>query len=136
MLKAVVAAACIALAWLSVANNQSDRPASPGSPARAAPARIPTVDKSPAAQQKRAELIKRLIAERVFYKVDQPAKAPRVHVAPLFFTLDFDTKQSFISVVYAYHYDGADKFDFVWVLNGQTNKPIGTFNLASGLQLD
>jgi hypothetical protein len=55
-----------------------------------------------------ADLIQKLIRERVFVKTDTPGSLPRVYVGPAFYGLDFDTKQQFVSVVYAYYFDGSN----------------------------
>lgn len=92
----------------------------------------PTVDKSEAAQQKRWALIQKLIKERVFLKIEMPGSLPRLWVAPRFHSLDFDTKRSFVSVVYAYHFDGANLSESVRIFDGRTGKEIGSFSIADG----
>lgn len=96
----------------------------------------PAIDKSAAIQAKRKALLQKLVDLRIFTKIDMPGNLPRVHVGPAFYALDFDQKQSFVSVVYAYHFDGTNKFDLVRIFDGRTNKPIGTFSASRGLNLD
>lgn len=106
------------------------------STAAATAAKVATIDKSEAAQKKRYELIQNLMNERVFAKIETPAKAPHVWVAPRFYALDFDDKQAFVGVVYAYAYDGSDPYDLVVLKDSRSGKDIGTFTKAFGLKLD
>lgn len=103
--------------------------------AAAKPTPKPTIDKSEKMQKQRQAFIEKLIGRRVLTKVDTPGSLPRAHVGPVFYTLDFDTKQSFINVVYAYYFDGSDDYDILRVMDGRTNKAVGTFT-TSGLSLD
>jgi hypothetical protein len=57
-------------------------------------------------------------------------------VAPRFYELDFDTKQKFVGVVYAYAYDGSGDYEIVRVMDSRTNKSVGTFSKGLGLKLD
>ena len=101
-------------------------------------AAAPKVDKSPEMQAGRKKLIEKLISTRVFHKVETPGNAPRVYVLPAFYELDFDMKQQFVSVVYAYYFDGSDAYgDLVRVFDARTNKSVGTYTIATGgLTLD
>jgi hypothetical protein len=99
------------------------------------PPPAPRIDKSEQAQKKRADLIRRLTGERVFLKIEMPGNLPRLWVGPVFHTLDFDTKSSFVSVVYAYHFDGNDFSDAVRIFDGRTGKEIGTFAATAGLRM-
>jgi hypothetical protein len=76
-------------------------------------------------------LIQKLINEGVFTKVDIPGKLPRVYVTPRFNALDFDTKQKFVSVVAAYHYDNKDWLRTVRVMDSRANKEIGDFSISA-----
>jgi hypothetical protein len=111
------------------------RNVAPSSLTAAKPPPIPKIDKSDQAQKKRADLIKKLIGMRVFMKVEMPGNLPRVWTGPAFQALDFDTKSSFVSVVYAYHFDGSDISDGVRVFDGKTGKEIGDFSVNGGLRL-
>jgi hypothetical protein len=93
----------------------------------------PQVDRSPAAQAKREKQIHKLIARRIFKKTGTQSNLPRVWVGPAFHGLNFEDKQRVVRVVAAYHHDAMR--DMVLVLDGRTNKAIGTFT-ASGLKLD
>jgi hypothetical protein len=94
----------------------------------------PKVDKSAAAQERRSKLIAKLQAERVFLKIEVPGNLPRLWVTQRFKALDFDTKQTFVSVVYAYYFDGNDFTDSVRIYDGQSGKEIGQFT-TSGLRM-
>jgi hypothetical protein len=95
------------------------------------------IDRSEAKQTARKKLIQKLINEGVFVKIEVPGSLPRVRVGPRFYALDFDTKQSFVSVVFAYHFDDADSWgNVVRVYDGRTNKEIGDFSPVNpGLKL-
>jgi len=95
----------------------------------------PPLDKSPQMQQKRQDIIQRLLNERIFIKVETPGTLPRVSVGPRFYNLDFDDKQTFVSVVYAYHFTSQDD-GMVRLMDGRTNKSIGSFTRDFGLKLD
>jgi hypothetical protein len=106
--------------------------------ARSPAKKVGSIDKSPKMQQARGDLIKKLIREGVFVKTDIPGNLPRVYVGPTFYGLDFDTKQQFVSVVYAYYFDGSGGLDIVRVMDGRTNKEIGDYVLppfGTGLSL-
>ncbi len=90
------------------------------------------IDKSAEMQDDRKSLIEKLIREGVFQKVEMPGNLPRVWVRSQFYDLDFDLKQQFISVVFAYYFDGARPSDSVRIFDAKTNKEIGTFSEVSG----
>ncbi len=81
----------------------------------------------PAQQEKRKELIDKLTASGIFYKVVTVGNTPHVWVTPLFMALNFDDKQNFISVVCAY-YDS----DMVTIKNSRTGERIGSFSREYG----
>jgi hypothetical protein len=100
--------------------------------------KLATIDKSGDKQAERKKLIEKLVNARVIQKVATPGNAPRVYVLPAFYELDFDTKQKFVSVVYAYYFDGRNEFtDLVRVFDARTNKSVGSYTIATGgLTLD
>lgn len=95
-----------------------------------------TIDKSAEKQAGRERLIEKLHKERVFQKVVVPGNLPRLYVAPRFYTLDFDMKKNFVSVVYAYYFDGKNITDSVRIFDSKSGKEIGSFSLPQGLKLD
>jgi len=95
-----------------------------------------TIDKSETKQAGREKLIKKLQTERVFHKIETPGTLPRLYVAPRFYTLDFDMKQQFVSVVYAYYFDGKKITDSVRIYDSKSGKEVGYFALPQGLKLD
>lgn len=122
--------------WLAPRSEPSSVPAQAIAEApKPKPPPTPRVDKSDFAQKKRAELIGKLISQRVFMKIEMPGNLPRLWVGPRFAALDFDTKSSFVSVVYAYHFDGTDISDTVRVFDGRTGKEMGSFTITEGLSL-
>jgi len=92
-----------------------------------------SIDKSEETQAKRKVLIQKMIDKGLITKV---ATSGRVHVTPRFSTLDFDDKQKFIGVIYAYVHDGRDEFAIVQVFDSRTNKNVGVFTQQRGLVLD
>ena len=97
----------------------------------------PTVDKSEKMQKGRQELLGKLMGEKVFTKYEAGTTGTaRAYVAPRFYTLDFDQKQNFVGVVFAYYFDGAGNFDMVRLIDSRTNKTVGSFTQETGLKLD
>jgi hypothetical protein len=94
------------------------------------------IDKSADMQARRKQLIKELISKGVFAKVEVPGTSPRVWVTPVFYTLEFKTKENFISVVYSYYYGGNDYGDNVRIFDNMSGKEVGDYSLANpGLSL-
>lgn len=92
-------------------------------------------------QQKRRELIDKLIQSRIIQKINTPGTVPRVYVLPAFFALTFDEKTNFINVCYAYAYrlprGDLQGFDEpMWVYNALTNNKIGEISAKTGFSLD
>jgi hypothetical protein len=91
------------------------------------------IDKSPELQRRRQEFIDSMIRQGVFSKVE-PDKAPRVWVTPSFNVLDYETKKTAISIVYAYYFDSMARENMVRILDNRTGKSIGYFT-ADGLRI-
>jgi hypothetical protein len=98
----------------------------------------PQVDRSPAKQAERKQFIEKLIAQGLIQKVDTAGgNLPKMFVRPAFNALDLDTKQSFASVVYAYHFDGSNISDSVVLRDSRSGKDIGNYNPnLGGLKLE
>lgn len=79
-------------------------------------------------QSKRAEFIEDLKKQNIIYKIEVPAKYPHVYVGPKFYTLSFDDKSSFISVIAAYYQAQDSKKNIVVLYNWRTGKQIGRFD--------
>ena len=92
------------------------------------------IDKSAEMQEGRLRLLEKLKAQGVFQKVEMPGNLPRLWIAPRFHTIDFDQKQKFVSVVYAYYFDGYNMGDAVRIFDGKTGKEIGDYS-SQGLKL-
>ncbi|MBN8959329.1 MAG: hypothetical protein J0H17_22685 [Rhizobiales bacterium] len=90
------------------------------------------IDKSESAQKKRKALMKKLMNLGIFLKVEVPGSLPRLYVRPKFYALDIDTKSSFVSVVYAYYFDGTDESALVRIFDGQNGKEIGSYSIVGG----
>lgn len=105
--------------------NTSSPPASAPAPAK----KSVVIDKSPAKQAERKKFIERLIAQGVIQKVDtMGGNLPKIYVRPAFYNIDLDTKQSLVSVVYAYYFDGSNISDSVILRDSRTGKDVGDFN--------
>ena len=79
-------------------------------------------------QSDRKVLIQKLIQRNVFQKVEVPGSLPRVWVTPLFHSLNFDHKQAFVSVVYAYYKTNDPTSTLVLVYDSKNGKRIGQFD--------
>ena len=95
------------------------------------------IDKSPSIQAERRKLIDDLVAQGV---MKAPRKTSvdivRVVVTPRFMDLDFDQKDAFIAVVYAYHFDSSADRNMVILLDSKSDKDVGVFSaLRGGLQM-
>lgn len=92
--------------------------------AKARPA--PTIDKSPKMQADRLKLIERLQREGIFGEISVRSSGATILVKPAFYVLDFKDKQSFVSVVYAYYFDGSDPYVPIRLKDSRTNKAVGS----------
>ena len=88
-------------------------------------------------QEQRYTFIQDMIAEGIFLKVEQPADFPHVWVTSVFYALNFEDKQAFISVVYAYYSTQDPEADMVVLYDSKTGKKVGVFaEVYGGLKLD
>lgn len=97
--------------------------------------KVATIDKSAEMQADRKAFIEKAIANGAFQKIEIPGSLPRLWVKPGFYTLDFDDKASFVSVVYAYYFDGSNSRDVVRIFDSKSGKSIGAYS-DLGLNLD
>ena len=106
----------------------ANRPASPTAKADK-PAKQPSAHFAPAKQKQRAELLGKLSAQGVFHKIENRGGGlVRVWTGPRFDSLDIQTKQSFVGVVYTYYFDGTSSSDAVILHDGRTGRQIGTMH--------
>jgi hypothetical protein len=94
------------------------------------------IDKSPELQRKRQDFIDKIIKQGVFSKVEMPGSVPHVWVRPKFSTLDFESKKTAISIVYAFFFDSTAAGNVVRIRDSITGKDVGTFSGSLGLRLD
>tara|TARA_B100000780_G_scaffold261360_1_gene213759 strand:+ start:201 stop:542 length:342 start_codon:yes stop_codon:yes gene_type:complete len=88
-------------------------------------------------QDDRKAFIQKLITADVFQKIETPGSLPHLWVRPQFYSADFDTKNSFINVVYSYYYTIDPSYEMVVLYDSLSGKKIGTFNpLYGGLDQD
>lgn len=120
--------------WAGVWGTPVAPPAASPQPRATAAVTRPTVDKSPEMQKGREVFIEKMKLLNVIQKIETPGNLPRVYVAPAFYAADFDSKRNFMSVVYAYHFDGSGISDLVRIYDGRSGKEIGTYSPA-GLRL-
>jgi hypothetical protein len=92
------------------------------------------IDKSAEMQQGRLKLLEKLKAQGVFQKVEIPGDLPRLWIAPRFHSLNYEQKEKFVSIVYAYYFDGYSITDAVRIYDGKTGKEIGDYS-SQGLKL-
>jgi hypothetical protein len=100
------------------------------------PPAAPTVDKSPEKQKEREKLINELQQRGVLGNIECRSAGATAVVGRNFYQLDFETKQSFIGVVYAYCFDGTKDFVGIQLRDIRTNKKIGEFSKEFGLKLN
>ena len=105
-------------------DHPSGRPIPPGLP----------IDKSAEMQAGRKEFIDKMVAQQIFSEVrTSSGNKPYVYVTSKFLEGDnIQDKETIISVVYAFYYDGTNDLDFVQLLDSRTGKPIGTYSLVQG----
>ena len=92
----------------------------------------PLVEQSPEKQRQRKDLIDNLVSRGVFHKVEVPGTLPHVWVTPVFRALNFDDKQTFVSVVYAYY----APVDLVVIKDSLTGHRIGSYSPQLGLRIE
>jgi hypothetical protein len=110
---------------LITAHTMAHRPASPTAKATEPQSSQPTAAK----QKQRAELLAKLTAQGAFYKIeDRGGGLVRVYTGPAFDALAIDTKRAFVSVVYAYYFEGKPSGGTVILHDGRSGKKIGTFD--------
>lgn len=88
-------------------------------------------------QSERWEFIEKMIRRGIFAKVSVSNGVSKAFTGPNFSGLSFESKNNFCSVVYAYYNAEDRRNDLLRVVDGNTNKTLGTFSPASGgLQLN
>jgi hypothetical protein len=86
-------------------------------------------------QSMRLEVIREALAMQIFAKIKQEGDRVEIWVDLEFYAADFDTKQTLVSVVYAYYYPPDEPNHVIGIINNLNGKQIGTFNPKSGLEL-
>lgn len=65
------------------------------------------------------------------------ADFPHVRLTPVFYDLNFEDKQAFVSVIYAYYSTQDPEADMVVLYDSKTGKYVGVFaEIYGGLKLD
>jgi len=101
--------------------------------------KIIEIAKSPKMQKGREDLIKELTHKGLFAKIEDPGRPHlfvKLWVRPAWYAIDFDKKQSFASVVYAYYFDGTNYADTVIIVDSMNGKEIGEYSLRGGLKMN
>jgi hypothetical protein len=96
---------------------------------------IPKIDKSEQKQADRLRLIKRFQSEDIFGDITARSSGMTVIAKPRFYSLGFEDKQSFVSVLYAYYFDGSKPYVTIALHDSRSNKKVGTFTQELGLEL-
>lgn len=86
-------------------------------------------------QPKRKQFIQKLISQGVFSKVEMPGSLPHLWVKPVFYSLDYETKEQFVNVVYAYYVTENPRWDIIVLKDSRTGKRIGSYS-EFGLDLN
>jgi hypothetical protein len=98
---------------------------------------IVEVDKSPVKQREREQFINKLINQGIFAKVEKRSTFPRLWIKPAFYSLEFKEKEGFVSVVYAYYFDGNNFTDTIVLMDNLTGKRVGNYSLSNpGLKME
>lgn len=84
------------------------------------------------AQSDRKAFVEKLIDQGVFQKVEAPGSMPQLWVTPTFHRLAFDTKSSFVNVLYGYYKTANPKYDTVVLYDSRTEKEIGKYSKSYG----
>lgn len=85
-----------------------------------------------ATQSDRMAFIEKLIRMRVFTKTSAANGVSKAWTGPAFESLDFDAKNSFCNVVYAYYLNESSTNKLLRLIDGSTNRDIGIFSEAQG----
>jgi hypothetical protein len=131
-----VIAGIFALAILSaiISRCASDSTTTTAAPTPAAP--TPTIDKSEKSQAERKRLIDDLQKRGILGDVQCRTSGATTVVGRGFAQLDFEAKQSFLGVVYAWCFDGSQSYVTVTLKDIGSNKQVGVFSKELGLKLD
>lgn len=100
----------------------------------APPSRWLAMDRSEEAQAERQELIQRAIDMGLIYKVEKPAKYPRIYVDNGWNLLRFDEKQSLANAITTYYYAQDHEVSMAIIRDGYTGNNIGRID-STGLNL-
>ena len=96
----------------------------------------PPIDKSARMQADRLKLIQQIQGQGVFGDINVRSQGATIIVKPAFYGLDFKDKQAFVSVVYAYNFDGLSPYISIKLQDSRTNKNVGSFSAERGLDLE
>lgn len=108
----------------------------PRSQESAAPAPRIKIDKSPEMQAERERLLQKLRQANIFGDVRCRDDISDVIVKPAFYGLEFQQKEAFVNVAYAYCFSGEFEYATVYLRDSLDNNERGTFNALHGLKLD
>jgi hypothetical protein len=110
-------------------------PTKPAESQSAAAPAVKSIDKSPEMQRKRQEFIDSMIKQGVFSKVEMPGSVPYVWVRARFNTIDFESKTTAMSIVYAFYFSDMAAMNFVGIRDNMNGKTIGTYSPGLGLKM-
>ena len=123
---ALIAVVCVLTLAVFVGNG-GRTPSGPNTrtPAMSAPRVV--CDASAQMQAQRKALFESLQRKQIIQKVDRPGTSYRVYVLPRFFSLTYDLKVNFMSVVYAWVYE-CKSGKPLRIFDALTNKSLGNFD--------
>lgn len=90
----------------------------------------------PAVTANRKALIRKLIRQHVFSKVDKVSALPHVYVGRAFYSLPSNEKRDALSAVFREYRHEDQSIELMAVYDGKSGNRMGTFSLRSGLLLD
>lgn len=84
-----------------------------------------------AKQPQRLDFINEAIRMKIFTKVNFEETVPDIYVGPAFHLLDYDQKQSMVSVVYAYTHVKDQSVNSVQIYDNMNGKEIGQYSFGT-----
>ena len=88
-------------------------------------------------QVKRQQFIQKMTNQGIFGKIEASNGVPKVWVTPVFHQLDFNLKQKFCGVVYAYYKEVDSSVTVMRLIDSKTGKSVGVFSETyGGLKID
>lgn len=84
----------------------------------------------------RRALIQKLLDRGIVHEVEYRSSGSTISVRPAFYSLSFDDKQAFVSAIATEAYRRSERADVARIVDSRTNKKVGSFSFAFGLDLE